>query len=202
MITFLLGGFALLIWLYATSGDRLALRLLWIGLVYLLVASLLNALLWLVGTTPPLSSLQWWFGLELVLFSPLIEEILKSRAARSQGVPIHSFALVCLFGILELMLSKPLIMPETSDWTALTEALDTIPALAMHTLTAAIYSFAFTGYRKVQFAICVSIHGALNGLWFIELYDLLPIVGAMTILATAWLYPWNDEGRKGRWGSA
>lgn len=193
LMAFLFGLVALLAWLYATGGKRWSLRLMWIGLLYGLFASLLNALAELASVLVSGGLNDWWFGIEAILLGPIIEELVKSHAARSQKIAVHSFALVCLFGIYELMLSKPVTMSEPFGWTAFVEALDTVPALTMHILTGAIYSFAFTNKRVKKIAICTLIHAGFNGLWVAELYDLLPVVSAAAILTAIWLFPWNDR---------
>lgn len=198
LIAFLFGLVALLAWLYATGAERWALRLLWIGLLYGLFASLLNAAAGIARVLVVGEVNDWWFGVEAILIVPIIEELVKSHAARSQSIAVHSFALVCLFGIFELMISKPVTVSAPLGWPAFIEALDTLPALTMHILTAAIYSFFLTANRVSQIAICAIIHAAFNGLWIAEFFHLLPIASVVAILMAAWLFNSKDKRSSGQ----
>lgn len=199
LFAFFMGLLALMVWLYATGADSLAMHFMWVGFLYILGVSILNAFLFLVLGHWGSGDGSWSTILGGVIFIPLIEELFKSRAARSRPIPIHSFALVCLFGIYELMLSKPFSMYEMVGPVAFSESLDSLPALAIHTLTAVLYSFYFLDRRRFQFATCLAIHASFNGFVQFGDFSLLPIAGLALLLSAILLFPWRNVEKRGQW---
>lgn len=130
------------------------------GLWYAFLASALVALVYFFTTLVIRNSNAAAFVCFIIL-APLIEEYVKVRAANSLDKSTQIFALISLLGIYELMLSKPFSMLDAAHWS---EALIAIPAVLMHTLTAAIYAFHFDGNRKDQFMVSAAIHIIFNAI--------------------------------------
>jgi hypothetical protein len=161
--TFLLGALSLLGWFFLTSADRTAMRLFWKAVVYFLLAPLLLFPFYLVTSGIGLSDNSSWTLFGFIVVGPIIEEGLKLWAIRTESEGAHVFGLVALFGVFELMLSKPLMMAGTSDKAAaLLNSLEAVPALFLHLLTGAIYGFQWRTRRERQFIVCVCIHGSWN----------------------------------------
>lgn len=158
LLTFTFALIALLCWIFAMWGDSAARKIFVFGLVAVIIADLLGSLVGLLSPALSIGS-GWWTIIKLVLLAPIIEEGVKAGAARSRAKPREIFALVSLFGIFELMLSKPLAMIGAQLWS---DAFIALPALAMHLLTAAIYAYRFKGHIFVQLLVCVIIHAAFN----------------------------------------
>jgi len=182
VLTFLLGLLAFLIWIGWRGIARPARAMMVTGLLYLLVANLVQNVLDFIG------SLVFGFEeihqilVEFLLLIPIVEETVKIHAAKSQVLAAGKFAMISLFGIYELMLLKPLSMINAEHWN---EALIAVPALAMHLLTATIYAYRFGGNQKKQFTICLLVHTAFNGLviWstFISFLGLFLIVATVVL---------------------
>ena len=161
--TFLIGTLSLLIWFFVTSADRTAMRLFWKAIVYFVLAPFLLVPFDLIIGGLGLSHQSSWALFAMIVGTPLVEEALKLWASRTESEGARIFALVALFGVIELMLSKPLMMASTPDKaTALINSIEAVPALFLHLLTAAIYAFKWRTRRDRQFIACVCIHGSWN----------------------------------------
>lgn len=199
IITVLIGILCLVIWLYFTDADATAIRLLWTCLLYMLAAEMVAAILSItVDLAFPLN--EWTLlGIDIVLLAPVFEELAKVLACRSLRAPLHRFALVCLFGIYELMLSKPFTMEQPFSMHGFFESLGAVPALGVHGLTAVIYAFYFTGAHWRQWTIGVAVHVANNALVFFAGEQAAQIYAALCAVAILALFPWTDEAKRGRW---
>lgn len=199
IITFLIGTLCLAVWLYLTDVDATAVRILWTCLLYMLAAEFIAAILSFT-TTMVFEFTEWTLlGINLVLLAPIFEELAKVLACRPLREPLHRFALVCLFGIYELMLSKPFTMEQPFSMHGFFESLEAVPSLFVHGLTALIYAFYFTGARWQQLTIGIAVHAASNALVFFVGVLAAQIYAAACIVAIAAFFPWTDERRRGRW---
>lgn len=199
IITFLMGALCLVVWLYLTDADATAIRILWTCLLYLLATELVEAIL--SFTADFTFDLNEWtlLGINIVLLAPVFEELAKVLACRPLREPLHRFALVCLFGIYELMLSKPFTMEQPFSMNGFFESLEAVPALFVHGLTAVIYAFYFTGARWRQWMICIVVHATNNALVFFVGPQAAQIYAAACIVAVIALFPWADKAKRGRW---
>jgi hypothetical protein len=197
--TFLIGALCLTVWLYLTDADATAIRILWTCLLYMLAAEMVGAILSItVDLAFPLN--EWTLlGVNIVLLAPVFEELAKVLACRSLRAPLHRFALVFLFGIYELMLSKPFTMEKPFSMHGFFESLEAVPALGVHGLTAVIYAFYFTGANWRQLTIGVAVHCANNALAFFAGVQAAQIYAAACAVAILALFPWTDEAKRGRW---
>ena len=165
----------------------------------MLAAEFIAAILSFI-TTVVFDLSEWtMLGINLVLLAPLFEELAKALACHSLRQPVHRFALVCLFGIYELMLSKPFAMEQPFGIHGFFEALEAVPALLVHGLTAVIYAFYFPGERWRQLAICVFVHATNNALVFFVGPEAAQIYATACIVAFVAMFPWTDKGKRGRW---
>ena len=203
VLTFLSGIAALLGWLFLTGADATAMRLLRRSLWYFVVVPILLGI--------PLIAIAAIGGLTDFPMSPYvamafyvaIEEALKLWAARSQTSGIRIFALVSLFGIIELMLAKPFLIDlPTGEVEHLLALAAMVPALFMHILTAAIYAFHWRDRPHVQLMACLAVHYGFN---FLAMQDLLfadawwlatliPLIGATWLLI-----PPRGSEKRGSW---
>ncbi|WP_156135502.1 hypothetical protein [Novosphingobium malaysiense] len=198
--TMLLAAAAIASCFLVVGGGATAWRLLWLAVGYCLLASILNLLPWLLGATTILGQHYWWEFIAAVLFAPFVEETIKYYAAKSQTDRIHSFALVCLFGVAEFMLSKVLTMSHLYGYLGIIETLEAVPALLLHVLTAIIYAFHLDGQRNKQLIVCLCIHSAFNSIVLLApLHFALPITGVALAIAIVFLRPWRDICRLGVW---
>lgn len=199
IITFLIGTMCLAIWLYFTDADATAIRILWTCLLCMLLAEV-GAAIFSFTTTLVFDLSEWaLLGINLVLVAPIFEELAKFLACRPLREPLHRFALVCLFGIYELMLSKPFTMEQPFSMHGFFESLEAVPSLFVHGLTAMIYAFYFTGARWQQLMIGIAVHAANNALVFFVGVLAAQIYAAACIIAVVALFPWTDEAKRGRW---
>lgn len=191
LMTLLLGILAFVAWACAMGVQARSIDLLRISSLYFGFGSLLLAFPIVVMDVAITDSgypvLNSWVMLLVFVFS---EEILKILASRSQTNPTDSFAIVTLFGIYELLISKPFVMTFNGDWSIglNTGALLALPSLAFHSLTAAIYAFVGRDKPVSQLATCIGLHTALNAFasglifptvplwWFVLLFIPLAVI--------------------------
>lgn len=138
----------------------------------------------------------------LVMSAALFEELLKIMAGKTYKIPQNTFAVVALFGIYEIAVSKPLMMLWENDVgiNSVSEALLPIPALFFHTLTAAIYAFPRPPQPLLKFTLCFGLHTFMNMLVFWEVRDWLLVLlavplGGMTL--AIWRCGWSKAENSG-----
>lgn len=199
IITFLIGTMCLVIWLYFTDADATAMRLLWVCLLYMLAAELMTTILSFGIKMIFSPSALTLFGIQIVLLAPVFEELAKLQACQSLTRPLHRFALVSLFGIYELMISKPFAMEQPFSIQGFFEAFGAIPALFTHILTAVVYAFYLHGARWHQLVIGIAIHATYNALVYFVGLEAGQVCAAIFIVSALALFPWKDEDRKGHW---
>lgn len=155
-VTFLSGFMALLGWLYLTTDNPRCGKMIKNSLLLFVVPLIFVPMSWFQF---PLSMWAW----------TACEEGLKVLAAKSERNRFNRFWIVSLFGVWELMLSKPIwglvIAASNESWDRLHLAgliyATALPVL-MHTVTAAIYAFRFEGRLWAAFMVCWIIHTAFN----------------------------------------
>lgn len=164
---FLLGMLAFIAWAWTMGLQANSIGMLKVSAVYFGLGSLLAAFpivaldFATTGLGKPVVS-AW----TLLLAFVVAEELLKFLAARTQTTPKNAFAIVTLFGVYELMLSKPLTMLLQGNWYLGLEidTLFALPALALHGLTAGVYAFNSRHQPLRQLAVCILLHAAFNSL--------------------------------------
>jgi uncharacterized membrane protein len=160
LATFLIGLIALLVWLRIFGFDQRARGILLAALLLLLAADLANSGLGFMIWGIPGGNSPDQIVLKIVVFAPILEEAAKTFGALNRHIRRERFTLVSLFGIYELILSKPISMLQATNWSDLLPA---FPALAMHVLTATMYAYSLEHRWTAKFAICVLIHALFNG---------------------------------------
>ena len=163
-ISFLVGVILLLGWLYATAYNPRS------GAI--LKKSLLLFVLPIMFL--PVGRLLWPLGMWAVV---AWEEGLKTFASTREQNRADRFWLVALFGIWELMLDKPfwglVLARQNENWDRL-QLIGLVYATAlpvlMHTVTAAIYAFAFKKRLWPAFIAAWAVHWTFNEA--VDFYDL------------------------------
>ena len=195
-LTLLAAGLALLLgWLALTlDNPRLPILLRKCVVFFILPGSLMVVIPGVV----PMSMLGGFPIGALLLASVLAEEFLKVSAARSEHRPLDKFALVMLFGILELLLVKPIgpffagaMLGEWSRWGLIGITMGGLLAVLMHSVTAALYAFRFAERPLLGFITCFAIHATYN---FVVLIFVNIWVGGVLaiILGTALALLWPE----------
>jgi hypothetical protein len=156
LVAFLVGIFLLLGWLYVMVGNQRSSRIFKKSLLFFVVPMLLfppN----LLGY--PLS----------MFFLVTCEEALKALAARGERGRMNRFWLVSLFGIWELVLTKPLWGAAAAQSNVNFDGFQlagllyaAILPVFMHAVTAAIYAFRFRGHLWAALAAAWMVHIAFN----------------------------------------
>jgi len=203
LITFSFGMLAFLAWLYATRRSNNRICFLKTATVYFIGGGLVVAIPQIAleiamidagGTTIRTAA--------LVMSAALFEELLKIMAGKTYKIPQNTFAVVALFGIYEIAVSKPLMMLWENDVgiNSVSEALLPIPALFFHTLTAAIYAFPRPPQPLLKFTLCFGLHTFMNMLVFWEVRDWLLVLlavplGGMTL--AIWRCGWSKAESSG-----
>jgi hypothetical protein len=160
------GLVSLLVWLLMVMDGGRAPGLLRKSVVFFLLPGSLMVVIPLL--IPPFAvGPATFFG--ILAAAVLIEEFLKVSAARSEARPADKFALICLFGIFELMLAKPLgpliaggLFGEWSRLGIVGFAAGGLLAMLMHTTTAALYAFRFTARPWLGLLSCFALHLIYN----------------------------------------
>lgn len=157
VITFSVGVLLLLGWLYATAANPRSGAMLRKSLLFFAVPIMLA----------PTELFQFPLGMWALV---ACEEGLKALALRREDARINRFWLVALFGIWELTVDKPFwgfaVAHSRESWDPLA-LLGLVYATAlpvlMHTVTAAIYAFAFDE-KRLWAALLASwlLHTAFN----------------------------------------
>lgn len=156
LITFVAGVIALLGWLYANAANPQARNLLGKSVGIFAVP-----IVFMPGE---------WVLLHVGMWAAVaIEEALKAVASRSEKSPTNRFWLVALFGIWELMLDKPWwgfrLADQVASWGRLEIiglVIGTVLPVLVHTVTAAIYAFAFQGRLWAAFLTAWFVHLIFN----------------------------------------
>lgn len=146
MILFISGLVSLLLWLaLMLDNPRLGQILRKSVLIFLLPGALMIVIPIIAPAQLllPFVMMGPWALVGLVLLFVLLEEVLKSCAARSEARPYDKFAFAMLFGIFELAIAKPLspliagdLMGEWSRWGLIGLAIGAMLAMMMHSVTA------------------------------------------------------------------
>lgn len=163
-ISFLVGVILLLSWLYATAANPRS-------------GAILRKSIWLFAFPImflPVGRLLWPLGMWAVV---AWEEGLKTFASTREQDPVDRFWLVAMFGIWELMLDKPfyglVLAQPIASWDRLQVfglVYGTALPVLMHTVTAAIYAFAFRKSLWAAFIAAWVVHWTFNEA--VEYYDL------------------------------
>lgn len=105
--------------------------------------------------------------LSMVIF----EELLKLAATFRERNERNIFYTISLFGIWELILTKPIValvvVKSTPHWSmahSIFFIMSTLSAVGMHVLTAIIYGFLLRKSAFTAFLICCTIHYLYNSL--------------------------------------
>lgn len=202
LITFSFGVLALLAWLYATRRSRKRIRFLTTAALYFVGGGLLVAIPQIaleIATVEAGNSITR-AGV-LLTSAAFFEELLKIMAARTQKTSQNVLAVVGLFGIYELVASKPLMMLWENDVgiTSLSDALLPIPALFFHILTAAIYAFVRPHQPLLQFILCFGLHIIMNLIvfwWMAQVSNYWSFVLLVAPLGGITLAIWRSERSK------
>ena len=154
IITFLVGVILLLGWLYATAGNPRSVLMLRKSFLFFAV--------------PIMLAPDRWFPLGMWFFVAC-EEALKAFASTREQDRVNKFWFVCLFGIWELTIDKPVwgfvVSHSHRPWDSLAMAglvyTAALPVLT-HVLTAAIYAFTFERRLWAAFVASWIIHFGFN----------------------------------------
>lgn len=202
LITFSFGVLAFLAWLYASRRSRKRICFLKTAVLYFVGGGFLVAIpqIALEIATVEAGDAIIRTG-ALLISAAFFEELLKIMAARTQRLPQNIFAIVALFGIYELVASKPLMMILENDVgiTSLSDALLPIPALFFHTFTAAIYAFVRPHQPLLQFILCFGLHIVMNLIvfwWVAQLSSYWLFVLLVVPLGGITLAIWRRERSK------
>jgi hypothetical protein len=203
---FAAGAAALLVWLLQTIDNPRRAALLRKSMVFFILP---GALLVAIQFVAPLPLIVPLHPLLIILLLMLIEEFLKFSAARSEQRPADKFALAMLFGIFELLLSKPIgpllggaFYGEWSRWGYVGITLGGLLALLMHSVTAALYAFRFTRRRWVGLIACFALHTTYNMAMLITMGNVWVVAVAAVMLGISLivLLP-NPDGEAATSGS-
>lgn len=166
------GLVSLLIWFALMLGNPRLLPILRKAVVFFLLPGALMIVIPIVAPgllIRPIILLGGWVIVAFFLLLILLEEFLKSSASRSEPQPYDKFAFAMLFGIGELMLSKPLtpliagsMMGEWSRWGLAGYVAGAMLAMLMHSVTAALYAFRFANSPWLGLFTCFAIHAVYN----------------------------------------
>lgn len=166
------GLVSLLLWLALMLGNPRLAPILRKAVVFFLLPGALMVVIPIVAPTlvfPLLVAGGALGALALLLLLVLFEEFLKLSASRSEVRPYDKFAFAMLFGIAELMLSKPLsplllgeFMGEWSRWGLVGLVIGGILAMMMHSVTAALYAFKFAEQPWLGLLTCFALHAFYN----------------------------------------
>lgn len=196
-MTFAAGVLLLLGWLYATIDNARSGTLIKKALLFFVLPFLFS---------PGLQLVRLPFGIWLAAG---YEEGVKAFASTRERSPQDKFWLVALFGIFELMVDKPfwgLFLARSGEsWDRLSMAglvyAAALPAL-MHTVTAAIYAFAFRQRLWASFLASWVIHSVFNetaahferslDLAFVQTILLGTLLGALVMREREQLRPANN----------
>ncbi|HEV2079978.1 MAG TPA: hypothetical protein VGR19_08825, partial [Allosphingosinicella sp.] len=157
VITFSVGVLLLLGWLYATAENPSSGAMLRKSILFFAVPIMLA----------PTELFQFPLGMWALV---ACEEGLKAFASRREQARINRFWLVALFGIWELTVDKPfwgfVVAQSGESWDRLALVglvfATALPVL-MHTVTAAIYAFAFDEKRLwAAFLASWLLHTTIN----------------------------------------
>ena len=172
LILFISGLVSLLLWLALMLGNPRLGQILRKSVVIFLLPGALMIVIPIIAPAQlilPFLMLGPWTLVALVLLFVLIEEVLKSSAARSESRPYDKFAFAMLFGIFELALAKPLgpliagdLMGDWSRWGLVGLAVGAMLAMMMHSVTAALYAFKFPDKPWLGLLTCFAIHAFYN----------------------------------------
>lgn len=189
-LTLFASGLAsLLLWIALMLGNPRQAPILRKSVVFFLLPGALMIVIPIVA--PPVLVLPYlllgpWTVLGILLLFVLIEEFLKSSAARSESRPYDKFAFAMLFGIFELALAKPLLplvagdlMGEWSRWGLAGLAIGAMLAMMMHTVTAALYAFKFPDRPWLGLLTCFAIHAFYNFVVTVFLSVALVVIAAI-----------------------
>ena len=190
---FTLGGVSLLGWLYMTmnlpGATKLLLRSLWLIVVPMLAFQLIPDR---VGTI-----------LFLTSGAMLLEELVKLNAARREQRALMRFWLVTLFGIWELILSKPIMSLGDRHSMASLERADllliasvSLTPVIMHATTAAVYAFRQTNRPWLQLIVCWGIHTAYNFVAILLPYHAWAYAILAAIMALLLFLMWKDQSEE------
>lgn len=156
-ITFLTGVMSLLVWLYCTAGNPRSIAILGKSLLFFIVPIIVLAPL--AVFTFPLAMFVW----------VACEELVKAFASTRERLSYDRFYLVSLFGVWEMIASKPfwgVILARTPDNLTRVDIMLLVSGTAlpilMHTITAAIYAFRFRGKLWAAFGTCLILHASWN----------------------------------------
>jgi hypothetical protein len=166
------GLVSLLLWLAVMLGNPRLAPILRKAVVFFLLPGALMVVIPIIAPTLLLGvvlSGGLWALLGLLLLLVLFEEFLKLAASRSEARPDDKFAFAMLFGIGELMLSKPLgpllageFFGGWSGWGLVGLIFGGMLAMMMHSVTAALYAYKFADRPWLGLLACFALHASYN----------------------------------------
>lgn len=188
---FVSGVVALLIWIALMLGNPRLGPILRKAVVFFLLPGAVIVVIPIVAPQLllwPLMRFGIWAIVGLLLLLVLVEELLKLAASRSEARLHDKFAFAMLFGIAELMLSKPLtpliageLMGDWGRWGVAGLTLGALLALLMHSVTAAFYAFQFPRSPWLGLLTCFVLHAVYNFLVMAYLSVTLVVVLAIIL---------------------